>query len=113
MDVLQQLLRQPRPLLKAEAVPRVLDLLWSRLGGLNGKFFEAGWGNLGIVNLQEDLEIIKQWPPQDMQVRYTGLQSIFMLTWYASVGHQGWVCAGDVAMSATAVAGGCSHHRFY
>jgi hypothetical protein len=72
MDVLQQLLRQPRPLLNTEAMPRVLDLLWSRLGGLNGKFFEAGWGNLGIVNLQEDLEIIKQWPPQDMQVSHTG-----------------------------------------
>jgi hypothetical protein len=44
------------------------DLLWSRLGGLNGKFFEGGWGNLGIVNLQEDLAVIQQWPPQDMQV---------------------------------------------
>jgi len=68
MDVLQQLLRQQRPLLNAEAMPRVLDLLWSRLGGLNGKFFEAGWGNLSIVNLQEDLELIKQWPPKEMQV---------------------------------------------
>jgi hypothetical protein len=66
MDVLQQLIRQP--LLNAEAMPRVLDLLWSRLGGLNGKFFEAGWGNLGIVNLEEDLQLIKQWPPKDMQV---------------------------------------------
>lgn len=65
---LQQLLRQPRPLLNTVAVPRVLDLLWSRLGGLNGKFFEGGWGNLGIVNLQEDLAVIQQWPPQDMQV---------------------------------------------
>jgi hypothetical protein len=68
MEVIQQLLRQPRPLLNTEAVPRVLDLLWSRLGGLNGKFFEAGWGNLGIVNLQEDLAVIRQWPPEDMQV---------------------------------------------
>lgn len=68
MEVIQQLLRQPRPLLNTEAMPRVLDLLWSRLGGLNGKFFEAGWGNLGIVNLQQDLEVIKQWPPKDMQV---------------------------------------------
>jgi hypothetical protein len=68
MEVIQQLLRQPRPLLNTEAVPRVLDLLWSRLGGLNGKFFEAGWGNLGIVNLQEDLAVIRQWPPEDMMV---------------------------------------------
>lgn len=80
MDLLQQLLlRQLQGrlggsanpaagLLHPEAMPRVLDLLWSRLGGLNGKFFEAGWGNLSIVNLQQDVELIKQWPPKEMQV---------------------------------------------
>ena len=47
---------------------RPLDLLYSRLGGLNGPFFRDGWGNLGIVDLQQDVEIVSQWPPSDLQV---------------------------------------------
>jgi hypothetical protein len=34
-----------------------------RLGGLNGTFFQQGWGDLSCVNLREDLEIIATWPP--------------------------------------------------
>lgn len=59
--------------LQQQQLPRALDLLWSRLGGLNGKFFSHGWGNLSIVNLQEDLQLIQQWPPKDMQVREEGV----------------------------------------
>lgn len=47
---------------------RPLDLLYSRIGGLNGRFFPRGWGNLGIVNLKEDIDLIKQWPPQGLKV---------------------------------------------
>lgn len=50
------------------SVGRPLDLLYSRLGGLNGRFFPTGWGNLSIVNLQEDLEHIKNWPPEGIKV---------------------------------------------
>ena len=35
-----------------------------RLGGLNGTFFEGGWGDLTCVNLREDLDVISAWPPQ-------------------------------------------------
>lgn len=54
------------------ALGRPLDLLYSRIGGFNGRFFPAGWGNLGIVNLQEDIERIKDWPPEDIKVQYRG-----------------------------------------
>ena len=50
------------------ALGRPLDLLYSRLGGFNGRFFPTGWGNLGIVNLQEDVEHIKNWPPKGIKV---------------------------------------------
>lgn len=50
------------------SVGRPLDLLYSRLGGINGRFFPTGWGNLGVVNLQEDIDHIKNWPPQDIKV---------------------------------------------
>eukprot|EP00882_Tetradesmus_deserticola_P020032 GHRQ01021586.1.p1 GENE.GHRQ01021586.1~~GHRQ01021586.1.p1 ORF type:complete len:167 (+),score=20.66 GHRQ01021586.1:387-887(+) len=47
-----------------------LDLLYSRLGGLNGRFFPQGWGNLGIVNLKEDIDLIKQgaWASEGIKV---------------------------------------------
>ena len=35
-----------------------------RLGGINGAFFNQGWGDLCCVNLREDLEVISTWPPQ-------------------------------------------------
>lgn len=50
------------------SVGRPLDLLYSRLGGINGRFFPTGWGNLGVVNLQEDIDLIKDWPPQGIKV---------------------------------------------
>jgi hypothetical protein len=36
-----------------------------RLGGLNGAFFEKGWGDLGCVDLRRDLEVIAAWPPPE------------------------------------------------
>lgn len=34
---------------------RPLDLLYSRLGALNGSFFPGGWGDLGVVSFEDDL----------------------------------------------------------
>eukprot|EP00882_Tetradesmus_deserticola_P008693 GHRQ01009166.1.p1 GENE.GHRQ01009166.1~~GHRQ01009166.1.p1 ORF type:complete len:197 (+),score=70.66 GHRQ01009166.1:387-977(+) len=53
-----------------------LDLLYSRLGGLNGRFFPQGWGNLGIVNLKEDIDLIKQgaWASEGIKVDWKLLQ---------------------------------------
>jgi hypothetical protein len=48
-----------------------LDLLYSRIGGLNGRFFPQGWGNLGIVNLKEDIDLIKHgaWASDGIKVK--------------------------------------------
>uniref|UniRef100_A0A383VY68 Uncharacterized protein n=1 Tax=Tetradesmus obliquus TaxID=3088 RepID=A0A383VY68_TETOB len=53
-----------------------LDLLYSRIGGLNGRFFPDGWGNLGIVNLKEDIDLIKQgaWASEGIKVEWKLLQ---------------------------------------
>lgn len=53
-----------------------LDLLYSRIGGLNGRFFPDGWGNLGIVNLKEDIDLIKQgaWASEGIKVNWKLLQ---------------------------------------
>ncbi|KAF8057852.1 GAMMACAL1 [Scenedesmus sp. PABB004] len=76
MDLLKPLL-SGRPLSAAvlEAVGRPLDLLYARLGGLNARFFERGWGNLGIVDLQQDIDMISDWPPQPMHINWRLLQS--------------------------------------
>lgn len=50
------------------AAGKPLDVLYSRLGGFNGGFFEQGWGDLGVVNFREDLELIRRWPPGDLKV---------------------------------------------
>jgi hypothetical protein len=71
---------------------RPLDLLYSRLGGLNGSFFRDGWGNLGIVDLQQDVEIVSQWPPAELQVRRTTFSSFTCLlqTQYRGFAYLAW-----------------------
>lgn len=56
------------------AAGRPLDLLYSRLGGLNGRFFPAGWGNLSLIDLAADVELMKSWPPQDLQIEWRLLE---------------------------------------
>eukprot|EP00877_Chromochloris_zofingiensis_P006524 jgi/Chrzof1/2124/Cz11g03140.t1 len=56
------------------AAGKPLDVLYSRLGGFNGGFFEQGWGDLGVVNFREDLELIRRWPPGDLKVDFKLLQ---------------------------------------
>lgn len=46
-----------------------LDHLYSRLGSFNGMFFEGGWGDLGIVNYEEDLKHLQDLGPSFMKVR--------------------------------------------
>ncbi len=48
---------------------RPLDHLYSRLAALNGSYFPAGWGDLRVVQWEQDLECITAWPPKDLQAR--------------------------------------------
>jgi hypothetical protein len=46
-----------------------LDLAYARLGGTTGPFFADGWGDLGVVNFEQDLALIRTWPPQELKAR--------------------------------------------
>ena len=46
-----------------------LDHLYSRIGSINGPFFPGGWGNLGIVNYEEDLQHLLDVQPGAMKAR--------------------------------------------
>lgn len=48
------------------ATGKPLDLAYAfavhRLG-ITGPFFHRGWGDLGLINFEEDSKILAQWPP--------------------------------------------------
>jgi len=46
-----------------------LDLAYARLGGTTGPFFADGWGDLNVVNFEQDLALIRTWPPQELKAR--------------------------------------------
>lgn len=53
---------------------RRLDLVYASLIHqlrLSPGFFRQGWGDLGVVNFEEDAKLFKEWPPPhfDQQVR--------------------------------------------
>jgi hypothetical protein len=50
----------------ASAAP--LDHFYARIGALNGPFFPAGWGNLSVVNYEEDLRHLIAGPASNMKV---------------------------------------------
>ncbi|GFR48319.1 hypothetical protein Agub_g10201 [Astrephomene gubernaculifera] len=52
----------------ASAAP--LDHLYARIGALNGPFFPAGWGNLSVVNYEEDLRHLIQGPPSSIKLSW-------------------------------------------
>ncbi|GFH16315.1 uncharacterized protein HaLaN_12709 [Haematococcus lacustris] len=52
----------------AAATGRPVDELYCRLGYLNGYFFPQGWGDLRVVNLEEDLKLLSTWPPPGIKV---------------------------------------------
>lgn len=54
--------------LLAACAGKGLDNLYARFGGLSGAFFPHGWGDLGVVNFEEDLKLIQTWPPADLKV---------------------------------------------
>jgi hypothetical protein len=56
--------------LLASAAGRPVDILYSKLGGIIGPFFPGGWGNLGVVNFTEDVQLIQaSWPPPELKAR--------------------------------------------
>ena len=52
---------------------RPLDELYSKISSINGHFFPKGWGNLRVVNYEEDLKYILQWPPVGIKVGQAGV----------------------------------------
>ena len=55
----------------AATTGRAVDLLYCslvhRLGG-GQPFFNSGWGDLGVVNLNEDAKAFERWPPPHFDV---------------------------------------------
>ncbi|KAG2425973.1 hypothetical protein HXX76_013344 [Chlamydomonas incerta] len=45
-----------------------LDHLYARIGALNGPFFPRGWGNLSVVNYDEDLKHLVAAPPASIRL---------------------------------------------
>lgn len=52
----------------AAATGRPVDQLYSRIGLITGNFFPKGWGDLRVVNLEEDLTHMQTWPPAGVKV---------------------------------------------
>ena len=50
------------------ATGKPLDLLYSRLGGLQQPFFAHGWGDLRVVDYEADMAVLSTWPPQELKV---------------------------------------------
>ncbi|KXZ50280.1 hypothetical protein GPECTOR_17g919 [Gonium pectorale] len=50
------------------AVP--LDHFYARIGAINGPFFPAGWGNLGVVKYEEDLLHLTQTDPSSIKLSW-------------------------------------------
>lgn len=53
-----------------------LDHLYSRLASVNGPYFPDGWGDLGVVQFEEDVASITAWPPPELNVRGEGDKSL-------------------------------------
>ena len=49
-----------------------LDHLYSRLASVNGPYFPDGWGDLGVVQFEEDVASITAWPPPELNVSGQG-----------------------------------------
>ena len=60
----------------AAAASGPVDHIYSRIGLVSGAFFPKGWGNLGVVNLAEDLKHMQSWPPPGLKVRYAQQRDI-------------------------------------
>ena len=52
---------------------QTLDHLYSRLAALNGPYFPDGWGDLSVVQFEEDVAAITAWPPPSLKVGGTRL----------------------------------------
>ena len=53
-----------------------LDHLYSRLASVNGPYFPDGWGDLGVVQFEEDVASITAWPPPELNVRSWGDEAL-------------------------------------
>ncbi|GLC41459.1 hypothetical protein PLESTM_001198100 [Pleodorina starrii] len=51
-----------------------LDNFYARIGALNGPFFPAGWGNLSVVNYEEDLQHLIAGPPSNIKLSWRLLE---------------------------------------
>ncbi|GIL81836.1 hypothetical protein Vretimale_1426 [Volvox reticuliferus] len=51
-----------------------LDHFYARIGALNGPFFPAGWGNLSVVNYEEDLRHLIAGPPSNIKLSWRLLE---------------------------------------
>eukprot|EP00198_Chlamydomonas_reinhardtii_P012300 XP_001701637.1 predicted protein [Chlamydomonas reinhardtii] len=47
-----------------------LDHMYARIGALNGPFFPRGWGNLSVVNYDEDLRHLVAGPPAAIRLAW-------------------------------------------
>lgn len=50
-----------------------LDLVFSRISSLNGSFFSKGWGDLSVVDFEEDIKTVVAWPPAELQIPWKKL----------------------------------------
>ncbi|GLI69895.1 hypothetical protein VaNZ11_014551 [Volvox africanus] len=51
-----------------------LDHFYARIGALNGPFFPAGWGNLSVINYEEDLRHLIAGPPSSIKLSWRLLE---------------------------------------
>ncbi|GAX77241.1 hypothetical protein CEUSTIGMA_g4688.t1 [Chlamydomonas eustigma] len=52
-----------------------LDHLYSRISALNGPFFPQGWGDLSVVQFEEDAAALTAWPPPDLKIDWRELKA--------------------------------------
>eukprot|EP00197_Chlamydomonas_leiostraca_P007037 CAMPEP_0202860166 /NCGR_PEP_ID=MMETSP1391-20130828/1990_1 /ASSEMBLY_ACC=CAM_ASM_000867 /TAXON_ID=1034604 /ORGANISM="Chlamydomonas leiostraca, Strain SAG 11-49" /LENGTH=577 /DNA_ID=CAMNT_0049539305 /DNA_START=86 /DNA_END=1816 /DNA_ORIENTATION=- len=57
------------------ATGRPVDNLYSRIGFVTGDFFPKGWGDLGVVNFEEDLKLIQDWPPVGIKLDWKEVEA--------------------------------------
>ncbi|KAG2499676.1 hypothetical protein HYH03_002611 [Edaphochlamys debaryana] len=51
-----------------------LDHFYARVGAFNGPFFPQGWGNLSVVNFEEDLRLLIAGPPSTIRLSWRLLE---------------------------------------
>eukprot|EP00798_Chlamydomonas_sp_ICE-L_P025352 gene25352-11012_t len=58
----------------AGSVSRPLDHLYASLGAMQGQFFPLGWGDLRVVDFQEDVKTIQTWPPPTLKINWKEIE---------------------------------------